>query len=60
MDGEEAAHGGIKEVLPEFKSRSCFFHFMKNVRDYAKTYGFLDVFENEVSSAWINAVIGRI
>jgi hypothetical protein len=59
-DGEDAVHGAIKKELPHFKTHSCFFHFVKNVQDYAKTSGCSGVFDDEVSAAWINGLIGRI
>lgn len=58
MDCEIAAHNAVEAVFPEFRVRSCYFHFTKNVLDYAKTKGLTELLHDEEFSHWISAVLG--
>ena len=58
MDCEIAAHNGIETVFPEWKVRSCYFHFTKNLIDYVKNNGLFDATNCVDFSTWINELLG--
>jgi hypothetical protein len=59
MDCELAAHNAIEEVFPEFRVRSCFFHFTKNVLDKAKSIGLSELLKNADFSRWLTELLGK-
>lgn len=60
LDREVAAHNAIRDVFPEWTTKSCNFHFVKNVQDYAKNNGLITVLTDEAYWSWLNAIIGNI
>lgn len=59
MDCELAAQNAIEKVFPKWSVHSCFFHFVKNVLDYAKTNGLSDAMLEEKFANWLKEILGK-
>lgn len=60
LDQETAAHNALQHVFPEWRIRSCHFHFSKNVIDYAKNHGLATELVDDEFAKWLNEVIGKL
>jgi len=60
MDFEIAAHSALKEVFPEWTVRSCFFHFVKNIKDQSKKKQVPKLLrKSESYKKWIGQIFGN-
>lgn len=60
MDFEVAAHNSIRIVFPEWTVRSCYFHFVKNIKDQAKKKNVPKVVrKTEEYKCWIAQIFGK-
>lgn len=63
MDNERGAHRAVADVLPEYKIKSCLFHYNKNVREHvtsAKKANASELMLNKDFKAWLSQIIGKL
>lgn len=61
LDFEIAAHNAIQEVFPEWTVRTCFFHFVKNIKDQAKKKKVPKALRHSMNyGKWINQIFGKL
>lgn len=59
MDMELAAHAAIGEVFPEWTIRSCYFHFIRCIKDKAKETVQKSVRQSDTYKKWKGELYGK-
>lgn len=59
MDFESAAHNALEQVFPEWTIKTCYFHFVKNIRTQMEIKVSTTIRTQDDFKKWMNQIFGK-